>query len=192
MEKKTELLYMKELDQILSFRQYMENTRNLSTAIIGAMALLAFTFPVSSHLVLFLGSLSIFALLIFESRTYRYYDVSLKRFEQIENNIISGNEADRVEKENLRGEPVISFMEAFAVRVYKNYFIIFLALDICWFSKLYLYPSQALNWNEFVSRADFGILPGWVILFVVVPVWGTYIFLIIWLKKKYKGRPIPY
>jgi uncharacterized membrane protein len=193
MNEKINLLFKEESNNLLTLRQQMETTRNLSTLIVAAMAIITFAFSDTSQLVLFLGSLSVFALLIFESRIFRDYDNSLKKIHFIQTNYIFAvkNAEHPNEKFYFEEFKLISFAEAFAVRIYKNYLIIFFALDACWFSKLYLFPVAADGWSEFVKRAELGFVPGTLILGVVAIVWITYIVLIIWLKKKYKGKEIP-
>ncbi len=199
-----ETLYAEETRRSLGWRGEMDWTRNLSVLIVAGMAFVAFGFNGSSHLVLFLGSLSIFALLIFESRMHQFAQASEQRLREIEKNYFApaldvGVAADpswreRLAKSLVSTGPAVGFIEAFAARVSKNYFLIFLALDACWFSKLYLDPKPAATWAEFQHRADFGFVPGWLILLVVVPVWGSYVALIVWLwlKEKYLGREARY
>jgi len=191
-------LYSVEMRRLLWWRQVIETSRNLSVFIVAGMAFVAFGFPSSSHLVLYLGSTSVFLLLIFESRTYRYAEASERRVRELEKNILAPALDAVVQAESgwaahlaqgLVGNSVqVSFLEALAMRVYKAYFIIFVALDICWFSKLYLYPQPAAGWSEFIHRADMGFFPGWLVLLVIVPVWTSYVILIIWVRKKQKGR----
>lgn len=193
MNEKINMFFKEESNNLLTFRQQMETTRNLSTLIVGAMAIMTFAFSDTSHLVLFLGSLSVFALLIFESRIFIDYDNSLKKIHFMQTNyILAANNSEHPD-EKLYFEEFkrIKFVEAFAVRIYKNYLIIFFALDACWFSKLYLYPKAADGWSEFINRAELGFVPGILIFGVVAIVWITYFALIIWLKKKYKGKEIP-
>ena len=191
-------LYAQEVRRVLAWRRGLDATRNLAIGIVAAMALVAFGLQDSSHLVLFLGSLTVFALAIFESRMYQFAEVSEQRLRDIEREHF-GPLLDRSLqptpgwREALgRGlsaaGPGVSFIEAFAARILRNYFLIFLALDACWFLKLYLYPDPAASLGELVRRADLGVLPGWLVLSVVVPVWGSYIGLVIWLLGKHSGR----
>lgn len=192
-------LYREEMRRLLWFRGSMDATRNLSVFIVAGMAYVMFGLPeTSSHLVAFIGSLTVFALLIFESRTCQFAENSEVRVREIEANYLApaidasahpeeGWE-NRLAADLANMRPMMSFIEAFAARIYRNYFLIFIALDACWFSKLYLYPHPVASWSEFVHRADLGFVPGWLVLGVVVPVWGSYILLIIWLRGKYNGR----
>jgi uncharacterized membrane protein len=195
-------LYREEVAQALSFRRALELTRNLSIAIVAGMALVVFGLPEASHLVLFLGSLSVFALALIEARSHRFAEVREQRVRAIERNYFApGLDPSLVPEPGWREELArglarftlqVSFLEAFAVRIKQNYFLIFIALDACWFSKLYLYPAPALSFHEFVQRADLGLVPGLLVLSVVVPVWGSYIGLIVWLIGKQSGREQSY
>ena len=79
-------LYREEVSQALSFRRALELTRNVSIAIVAGMALVVFGLPEASHLVLFLGSLSVFALALIEARTHRFAQVRERRVRAIERN----------------------------------------------------------------------------------------------------------
>jgi len=195
-------LYREDIAQMLSFRSNMELTRNLAIGIVAGMALVVFGLPGASHLVLFLGSLTVFALALIETRAYRFAQVYESRVRQVEQNYFAPMldpslvPAVDWQCEFARGLSrftlPVGFLEAFAVRIKHNYFLIFLALDACWFSKLYLYPAAALSFREFVHRADLGFVPGLLVLSVVVPVWGSYIALIVWLIGKQSGREPSY
>lgn len=191
-------LYTQEVRRVVAWRRSLDATRNLAIGIVAAMALVAFGLQESSHLVLFLGSLTVFALAIFESRMYQFAEASEQRLRDIEQMYFSplldpslqpaAGWKEALAKSLSVDGPAVSFLEAFAARILRNYFLIFLALDACWFSKLYLYPSPASGLGEFVHRADLGFVPGWMVMSVVVPVWGSYIALIIWLLGKNSGR----
>jgi uncharacterized membrane protein len=190
-------IYARDMERALAFRHSLDMTRNVSVGIVAAMALIAFGFAGASHLVLFLGSLTVFALALIETRTFRYAEISEQRLRVIERSYFAPLLDPAVEpaprwREELASSmaqlrPKVSAVEAFAVRIWRNYLLIFAALDACWFSKLYLYPFPAHALEEFVHRADLGFVPGWLVLSVVVPVWGTYGALVLWLHGKNSG-----
>lgn len=195
-------LYREEVCQALSFRRALELTRNVSIAIVAGMALVVFGLPDASHLVLFLGSLSVFALALIEARTHRFAQVRERRVRAIERNhfapsldpslVPEPGWREELARSLARSTLQVGFLEAFAVRIQQNYFLIFIALDACWFSKLYLYPAPAQSFHEFAQRADLGFVPGLLVLSVVLPVWGSYIALIVWLIGKQSGREQSY
>lgn len=197
-------LYAEETRRSLSWRTAMDWTRNLSVLIVAGMAFVAFGLNGSTHYVLFFGSLAVFALLIFEARMHRFAQAPEDRLREIEKNYFApaldvGVSADaswreRLAKSLLSTAPSVGFIEAIAARVSKNYFVIFLALDSCWLSKLYLDPRPATSLVEFWHRVDFGFVPGWAILLFLVPFWGSLVGLTVWfrLKEKYLGREVRY
>jgi uncharacterized membrane protein len=191
--------YTQEVRRLLSYRHSMEMTRNLSVMALAGMAYFAFGFPEkSSHLILILGSLIIFLFQVFESCTSQHAETSAYRVRQIENNVLipaldpSAKAEEGWEKDLAVSlgspKPVMNFFYAFSGRIWKGYFIIFLTLDVCWFSKLYLFPHTAASWTEFVGRLEFGALPGWVFLAFPALFWLTYTTLTILFLKKYKGK----
>jgi len=194
-----ENLYEEEMKRLLWYRRSMDATRNLSVLALAGMAYFAFGFPkTSSHLILILGSLIIFLFQIFESRTSQFAETSAHRVRLIEQNALvpsldpSAEPEEGWEKKLAQGysdnKPVMNFFYAFSGRIWKGYFIIFLTLDICWFSKLYIFPHTAGSFAEFLDRLKFGILPGWTFIAFASLFWITYITLTILFLKKYKGK----
>lgn len=183
--------YSAENTRLLQRERLIETTRHFSVFVLAGMIFFTFGFPdTSSHLVLILGSLVIFLFQIFESRVYRLALLSGDRLRLIEANIYapsldSSVQPDKDWEKNLvqhmlLSKHVIRFPAAFAATVFKAYFLIFITLDVCWFAKLYLFPSPALSWHEFVSRLDFGAVPGVFFLFFAASFWIVYTGLALW------------
>lgn len=195
-------LYREEVAQALSFRRALELTRNVAIAIVAGMALVVFGLPEASHLVLFFGSLCVFALALVEARTHRFAQVREHRLRAIERNYFAPSLDPSLVPEpgwrdelarGLANSPLhVGFLEALAVRIKLNYFLIFIALDSCWLSKLYLYPAPAQSFHEFAQRADLGLVPGLLVLAFLPLFWGSFIALIVWLIGKQSGREQSY
>jgi uncharacterized membrane protein len=196
-------LYIEETRNLLALDRSMDTTRNLSVLALAGMIFVGFGFPLSSsHLVLILGSLVIFAFQLFETRAHRFASVSRLRTRAIEkNHIAPAVDRSIVPEEgwrrklagNLRAGSVPSgFVEAFAARTVRNYIVIFLTLDICWFTKLYLYPDPASDWSTFVGRLDTGVLPGWFFLVFAGTFWAIYLSLAVWHLIRTKGEESVY
>jgi len=192
-------LYKQEVKRLLGFRRSMDMTRNLSVLCLAGQAYFAFGFPTtSSHLILILGSLIIFLFQFFEAVTSQQAETSGYRVRLMERNALLPNvdptysAAKDWEKELVQSltspKPRMNFVDAFSGRIWKGYFIIFLTLDVCWFSKLYLFPHTAGSWTEFLSRLQFGALPGWTFLAFASAFWITYTTLTVLFLKKYKGK----
>jgi len=196
-------LYTEEINKLIGLHRAMDKTRNYSVLILAGMAYFAFGLPqTSSHLILILGSLIIFLFQVFEARTSQFAATSDQRIREIEKNFLAPSIDPTIKPEEgweKRITAILSeyksskgFVDAFAERVWKNYFIIFLTLDICWFSKLYLFPQTAQNWIEFIHKLDFGALPGWFFLVFAGAFWITYTVLAIMYHLKNKGKEIRY
>jgi uncharacterized membrane protein len=191
MNSEVQSYYSRETQRLLQRERLIETTRYLSVFALGGMIYFAFGFPeTSSHLVLIYGSLVIFLFQIFEARTYQMARSSIERLRIVDVNIIApavdttlipvpGWEKDLSESIRNASAP-IRFPAAFAATIFKAYFIIFITLDICWFSKLYLFPFPAGNWGEFVSRLDFGAVPGAFFLWFASGFWIVYTALAFW------------
>lgn len=178
----------------------MDMTRNISVLILFGMIFISFGFAEpTSHRVPYFGSLAVFALVLFETRLFRFYSVSGQRVRLLETNFIAPMFDHEIRRE-LNWEEIMSasytrpykppFLPSIAFRIYKNYFILFLALDTSWLSKLYLSPRPATSFSEFVHRLDLGIFPGWATLAFMAVFWILFVFSLIWVtlmknKKEY-------
>jgi len=182
-------LYHESVKQELATKRSMEMTSNLSVFIIAGMMYFIFGFPESSsHLVAIIGSLTVFVLQIFEARIYMKNYTYRKRVDEIEETLLKQKEIpDAAVHYSGAG---VNFVYAFAATAWKNYILIFLTLDACWFAKLYLFPFPAASWSEFLSRPQSGFLPGWFFFAFAGVFWIIYISLGIWYKIKSKSEKI--
>jgi hypothetical protein len=60
----------------------------------------------------------------------------------------------------------ISVWEAIGRRLRRNYIWLFALLALSWNLKVYLYPAPAHNFDEFILRAQVGLVPGWMVFLV--------------------------
>ncbi len=179
-------LYRKLIEQNINYEKSMDTTRNLSVFIIAGMMYFIFGFPqTSSHLIAILGSVTVFVLQIFESvANGKNLDVE-RKIKIIESNFFQTTNVDSNKlKQDFDNTPklISNFVFNFSATTFKNYILIFLTLDICWFSKLYLFPTAASSWSEFFNRPAFGFLPGWFFYAFAGLFWITYFSLAIWYK----------
>ena len=196
-------IYTDELNRVLAFRRAMDTTRNLSVLVVAGMAYVAFGLPqTSSHLVLILGSLIVFLFQLFETRTSQFAETSEDLVRNIEKNFLAPSVDSSIGAvdgwEQQIAESLsefklsVGFLDAFAERVFKSYFLIFLTLDLCWFSKLYLFPEPASTWTDFVQRLDFGVVPGGAFIVFAGAFWIAYLTLAAVFVIKNKGSEIRY
>lgn len=191
-------LYAAETERLLWSRGGMDATRNLAALILFGTIVVAFGFfEPTSHRVPFFSSLAVFALLLFEARLFRHHAVSQQRVRLLERNFLPPLFDQEVvpEKDWQRqlaagyAHPVRpAFLEALAHRIYKNYFLIFLALDTGWLSKVYLSPQPANSFSQFVRRLDLGFLSGWVTLGFVLVFWTAFTVAVFRAKRAKKQK----
>lgn len=192
-------IYHSELEGLLFYRRSMDMTRNLSVIALTGMILFTFGFPLtSSHLIFIFGWLILFLFQIFEARTSQYAETAAYRLRLIEQNqwvpeLDQATEPEEGWRKKLAAsissnEPVMNYFDAFCGRIWKGYYLIFLCLEICWFSRVYIFPGPAASWQEFVSRQVFGFLPN--LSFIIFPTvfWIVYTIFIIIYRKKYKNK----
>jgi hypothetical protein len=72
--------------------------------------------------------------------------------------------AENLSESLLSPEFPISMWEALGRRFRRNYFWIFLVLNMAWAFKTYIHPVPALTWADFVSRAALGNISGWTMI----------------------------
>jgi len=191
-------IYATEMKTLLWSKSAMDMTRNLSVLILFGMIFITFGFTeATSHRVPYFGSLAVFALVLFETRLFRYYSVNEQRVRILEKNFIAQLfDAGAIPEANWKQQLTGSFtrpfkppfLAAIAFRIYKNYFILFLALDTSWLSKLYLYPEPADSFSEFVHRLDLGFFSGWATVAFMSIFWILFIVALIWVLKNKKQK----
>jgi xanthine/uracil permease len=71
----------------------------------------------------------------------------------------------------------ISVWEAIGRRLRRNYVWIFALLALSWNLKVYLYPVPAKSFDEFILRAQVGLVPGWIV-FAVGFVFNAAVFML--------------
>lgn len=164
-------LYAAETKQLLWSKRGMDATRNAAVFILFAMIAVSFGLgEATGHRVPYFGSLAVFALVLFEARLFRTSVAGEHRVQLLEQNFLPSLfnqpplQTDWRQRlaESYAHPPKPSFLEALAGRIYKNYFLIFLALDTSWLAKVYLSPAPAQSFAEFVHRLDLGFFSGWI------------------------------
>ena len=191
-------LYAGEMKRLLWSKASMDMIRNVAVLILFGMILISFGFDEpTSHRVPYFGSLAMFALVLFETRLFRFHAVSDQRVQLLERNFIPTlldpqNTPEQDWEQQLAASYANpakpSFLEAIAYRIYKNYFLIFLALDISWLSKVYLSPQPASSFSEFVHRLDLGFFPGWATVGFMTVFWALFVWAVIRIRKLKKEK----
>ena len=169
--------YRGEVQRSNTWRNRLDTTTNWAVLSAGAMLSFAFSSPGSPHFVIPIDSILVAVFLLMEARRYRYYEIWASRVRVIETGYYAPMLApDSVPRDQewashlaadlLTPHFTISVWEAIGRRLRRNYIWIFALLALSWNLKVYLYPSPARDFEEFLTRATVGLVPGWIVFIV--------------------------
>jgi len=179
--------YRGEVQRSNTWRNRLDTTTNWAVLSAGAMLSFAFSSPGSPHFVIPINSILVLVFLVMEARRYRYYEIWSSRVRVLETGYFAqmlGPDsvprdqewASHLASDLLTPHFTISVWEALGRRLRRNYVWIFALLALSWNLKVYLYPAPAVNFNEFLLRAQLGLVPGWVV-FVVGFIFNAMVFI---------------
>lgn len=170
--------YRGELGRSNAWRARLDMTTNWAVITTGATLTFAFSSPENTPIVLIMNTLLILLFLFIEARRYRYYELWTYRVRIMEQSFFAGllsppfaphaEWADRITDSLRNPRFPITLLEAFGRRYRRNYAPIFLILAVSWIVKIYIHPTEARYWVEFLQRAEIGPFSGWVVLFTGV------------------------
>jgi uncharacterized membrane protein len=167
-------LYDGELQRANTWRGRLDTTTNWAVVTTGAA--IAFTLSDPSHhfSLIILGTLLVTLFLGIEARRYRYYELWSYRVRLMETDFFAAmlvppfgpnpEWAESLAASLLHPDFPISSWEAFGRRFRRNYVWIFVILGLAWALKVYLHPTVAQTWTEFLDHSALGPVPGWVML----------------------------
>ena len=185
--------YRGELSRMMSWRDRLDRTTNWAIGAVAAMMSVALSSREAHHGVLLFAMLLVFLLLGIESRRYRFFHVYRSRVRLIERNYYARIFAPR-EKVDIThwmaqiGEDLrlprfsMSFNQAMARRLRRNYIWLFLILLLAWLLKTTTSRLQGSgdlfvqSAGELMERAAIGYVPGWVVLAGVMAFYGWMIY----------------
>lgn len=192
-------LYRGELFRANSWRMRLDTTTNW--AILTTAGLLSFTFggPGHTHWVLLTGIPLISALLGFEARRFRFFDVWRYRVRKIEENFygpilrrdpVSPDEiwGDKVAEDLLQPSFHIGYRAALRARFIRNYWIIYFVLITSWGLKVVLDPVPAHSWADLKANLGSGALPWWLPLCIMGTVLAFVAVMVLWFPRADSGE----
>ncbi len=166
--------YRAEIQRSNTWRMRLDNTTNWAVITSSAAISFALSSPQNHYGVIILNSLLVMIFLWIEARRYRYYELWSLRTRLIETDFFAAmlvppftphaEWAENMAESLLSPEFSISMWEAVGRRFRRNYFWIFMLLNVAWVFKIYLHPTPALTWMDFVSRAAIGNISGEVMI----------------------------
>ena len=169
--------YRGEVQRSNTWRNRLDTTTNWAVLSAGAMLSFAFSSPNTPHFVIPVDSILVAVFLIMEARRYRYYEIWSSRVRVIETGYLARmlapeavpadkDWASHLASDLLTPHFTISVWEAIGRRLRRNYIWLFALLALSWNLKVYLYPDPAHSFDEFLSRAQVGLVSGWVVFLV--------------------------
>jgi uncharacterized membrane protein len=166
--------YRGEITRSNVWRQRLDATTNWAVLTTAAVISIAFGQQEGNHGVVILNTLLITLFLYLEARRYRYYELWSYRVRLMETDFFAamlvppfqpaGDWAETLAESLLQPKFPISMLEAFGRRFRRNYIWLYLILAMVWLVKIWLHPTAPASWEEFVTRAAIGDIPGWLIL----------------------------
>jgi uncharacterized membrane protein len=179
--------YRGEVQRSNTWRNRLDTTTNWAVLTAGATLSFVFSSAGNPHFVIPINSILVAIFLVMEARRYRYYEIWSSRVRVIETGYLAQMLApDSVPRDNqwashlaadlLTPNFTISEWEAIGRRLRRNYLWIFALLALSWNLKVYLHPEPARNFEEFLQRAQVGLVPGWIV-FIVGFIFNAMIFI---------------
>ncbi len=179
-----------EIARMAGWRDRIDRTTNWALTVAAAMMSVSLSTPSAHHGVLLFAMLLVSILLRIEARRYRFFDVYRARVRLLERNYYANvlDPGDPVEEgwaksigQDLRRPSFhISFQEAHARRLRRNYIWIYLILLMAWLLKITsgkLQPGAGTSEVAFslqgtLDNATLGPLPGWIVILGVAGFYG--------------------
>lgn len=169
--------YRAEVQRSLAWRDRLDRTTNWAVAATAAFLGFGFSHPEIPHLFFLFGFTILYLLLFVEARRFRFYDAYEYRVRLLNQNMMysilsqGALALDRLDNEedfwraelasDLRyPEYKMSLSEAIAKRLRANYIYLFLVMTAGWILKVVTHPRSAENWQDFLTHARVGPLPG--------------------------------
>ena len=190
--------YRGEMSRANIWRNRLDMTTNW--AVVTAAALLSFAFsqPDHSHVTLLLANIMVTVFLGFEARRFRYFDVWRSRVRMIEENFLvpmirrnlispRSHWRDFVAEDLDKPTFKITYLEAVAMRLRRNFIWLYAVILVAWLAKLNLHPTAAESFGDVVQRSAIGALPGSVVLVAVASLYAAAVVLSVTLGRQRGG-----
>jgi uncharacterized membrane protein len=144
---------------------------------VGGALSFAFSSPNNPHFLIPIISILVAIFLLMEARRYRYHEIWASRVRVIETGYFAQmlspdgvprdqDWASHLASDLLTPHFTISVWEAIGRRLRRNYIWLFALLAASWNLKVYLHPLPATTFDEFIARAQVGLVPGSIVFFV--------------------------
>lgn len=196
-------LYRGEIHRAALWRSRLDTTTNWAVVTTGIALSVAFSSPETTAIPIVLVSLLLLVFLVFESRRYLYFDVTITRVRALEalffSPLLSGRPPGRAAqwREVLAQDYVeprfhISFLGAVRHRLRRNYALIFGVQIISYWAKVAVHPGPLQTFDQLLDRVAVGPLQGGAVLGIGFAFYGSLFLLAIapgrWVESLTPGR----
>jgi uncharacterized membrane protein len=192
-------LYRGEVSRANTWRQRLDQTTHWAIFVTASALGFAFGNEVATHFSLLYTNIVLLILLGLEARRFRFFDVWRARIRKIETNFfapilrreLTSPEQDwmLLVAEDLRVPHFhLSRLQAFRLRLVRNYLQIFAVVLLAWIIKLSVHPVQVDTWTEIYNRCAVGPVPGWVTLCTVALFYGGLVAIVVLGRSDREGR----
>ncbi len=178
--------YRGEIQRSNVWRGRLDATTNWAVITAGATLSFVFSSPDNPHFAIPINSILVSIFLFMEARRYRYYEVWANRVRILETGYFAPmlshrtippdqEWAEHISADLITPHFTISEWEAVGRRLRANYLWIFILLALSWSLKIYIHPSPIPTltpqdrerfWELIFARAQVGLAPGWLVVFV--------------------------
>jgi len=169
--------YRGEVQRSNTWRTRLDTTTYWAVLTVGGALSFAFSSASNPHFLIPIISILVAIFLLMEARRYRYYEIWASRVRVIEmgyyapmlapDSVPRDQEwASHLASDLLTPHFTISVWEAIGRRLRRNYIWLFALLALSWNLKVYLHPEPARTFDEFILRAQVGVVPGWIVFVI--------------------------
>ncbi|MHC4844729.1 MAG: DUF2270 domain-containing protein [Planctomycetota bacterium] len=192
-------LYRGEVSRANTWRQRLDQSTNWAVFVTASALGFAFGNEAANHFSLLFANIVLLILLGLEARRFRFFDVWRSRIRKIETNFfapilrreLTSPEQDwmLLVAEDLRIPHFhLTRLQAFRLRLVRNYLQIFAVVLLAWIIKLAVHPERVHSWGEIYQRCSVGPIPGWVTLVTVAIFYGGLVAVVVLGRSDREGR----
>lgn len=192
-------LYRGEVSRANTWRQRLDQSTNWAIFVTASALGFAFGNEAATHFSLLFTNIVLMILLGLESRRFRFFDVWRSRIRKIETNFfapILRRELTSPERDwmLLVAEDLcvphfhLTRLQAFRLRLVRNYLQIFAVVLLAWIIKLSVHPHGASSWSDLYERCAVGPIPGWITLVAVAVFYGGLVAVVVLGRSERDGR----
>jgi uncharacterized membrane protein len=186
--------YRGELGRANDWRLRLDTTTNW--AVVSALGVLSFAYGTDthSHASIVLGMLFTMHFLMLESRRFRFFDVWRHRVRMVEENFygplltreLHSNQkvwGQLVATDLLHPTFKMTYMQAFRIRLMRNYWSLFVILLLAWPIKLKMHPAPGLEHANLFERMAIGPIDWYYPFAVMVIIYGFLLYVMFFVKR---------